>query len=138
VGGVSFRAFVADRACPALLDANRRFVEAAVRASDLDGGALVDDRADVAGSTLRGPAIIAAGARVHDCYVGPYTSVGRDVTLEGVEIEHSIVMAGATIRHFEGRIEGSVIGRRCRIDRDFAVPRAVRLQLGPEARVLVS
>ena len=39
-----------------------------------------------------------AGARVVDSYVGPYTSIDRDVEIIGSEVEHSILLAGASVR----------------------------------------
>ncbi len=50
-------------------------------------------------SVVRGPAIIGPGARIMHSYVGPYTSIGRDVLIEGAELEHSIVFPGARIQH---------------------------------------
>ena len=47
------------------------------------------------------------------CVRGPYTSIGNDVVIEGAEIEHSIVMLEASIRHLGGRLEASVIGPEC-------------------------
>ena len=46
-------------------------------------------------ATVRGPAIIGAGARLTDCYVGPYTAIGEDCVVEGAEVEHSILLAGS-------------------------------------------
>ena len=132
-----------------LLAANRRVLDEVTRAPlhggsrssstvEVQGPVIIDPRARVETSTIRGPAIIAAGAHVSDSYVGPYSSVGHDVRLIGVELDNSIVMTGAAIRDFGARIESSVIGRRCRIERDFRLPRAVRLELGDAARLVVS
>ena len=44
---------------------------------------------------MRGPAIIGAGARLTDCYVGPYTAVGEGCVIENAEVEHSILLAGS-------------------------------------------
>ena len=60
---------------------------------------------------VRGPAVIGAGAMLEDAYIGPYTSIGDGVRVEGAEIEHSIVLAGAVIEHLGGRLEASVVGR---------------------------
>ncbi len=65
--------------------------------------------------------MIGAGARIRDAYIGPYTAIGEDVTIDRAELEHSIVLAGSTIRDLEYRIEASLIGRE-RDDR----PRARR------------
>ena len=79
---------------------------------------------------MRGPAVIGAGCRLRDAYVGPYTSIGHDVVIEGAEVEHSIVMPEASIRHLGGRLEASVVGPHARVFRDFRLPRALRLTVG--------
>ena len=43
---------------------------------------------------MRGPAIIGAGARLIDAYVGPYTAIAEDCVVERAEVEHSILLAG--------------------------------------------
>jgi hypothetical protein len=57
------------------------------------------------------------------------------VELEGIEIEHSIVLDGARMRFLPCRVEGSLIGPRAEVTRDFDMPRAVRLAIGEGARV---
>jgi glucose-1-phosphate thymidylyltransferase len=84
---------------------------------------------------VRGPAVIAAGAHLRQAYVGPYTSIGEDVLIEGAEIEHSIILAGASITHLGGRLEASVVGPRARVFRDFRLPKAMRLNIGEGAEV---
>jgi glucose-1-phosphate thymidylyltransferase len=127
----------------ALLDGNRFALEglranydrAQVRDSQVQGAMVLQADARIASSVVRGPAIIGARATLRDAYVGPYTSIGEDVTIEGAEIEHSVVMAGASIRHLNGRLEASVIGPRSRVFRDFSLPRALRLTVGEGAEV---
>ena len=62
-----------------------------------------------------------------------YTSIGDDVLVEGAEIEHSVILAGACISH-----SGSPRGQRSRpqvqVFRDFRLPRALRLTLGEAPR----
>ena len=48
-------------------------------------------------ATVRGPAIIGAGARLADCYIGPYTAIGEDCAIERAEVEHSILLAGSSV-----------------------------------------
>jgi glucose-1-phosphate thymidylyltransferase len=106
--------------------------------SKIQGAAIVHPDARIRSSVVRGPAIIGARARVRDAYVGPYTSIGEDVTIEGAEIEHSVVLPGASIRHLGGRLEASVIGPKSRVFRDFRLPRALRLTLGEGAEVCLT
>ena len=67
--------------------------------STIQGAVSIHPTARVESSIIRGPAIIGAGVRLRDAYVGPYTSIGNDVLIEGAEVEHSIVMPEASIRH---------------------------------------
>ncbi|HEV2873692.1 MAG TPA: hypothetical protein VGW14_00970 [Thermoleophilaceae bacterium] len=103
--------------------------------SKIQGAVVLHPEARITSSVVRGPAIIGARACVRDAYVGPYTSIGEDVVIEGAEIEHSVVLPGASISHLGGRLEASVIGPRSRVFRDFRLPRALRLTLGEGAEV---
>ena len=62
-------------------------------------------------SAVRGPAIIGAGARLTDCYIGPYTAIGDGCAIENAEVEHSILLAGSSVRDLAGRMESSLLGR---------------------------
>jgi glucose-1-phosphate thymidylyltransferase len=130
----------------ALLEGNRMALEG-VRAdhdasrvadSTIQGGVIVHPDARIRSSVVRGPAIIGARALLRDAYIGPYTSIGDDVVVEGSEIEHSVVLPGASIRHLGGRLEDSVIGAKSRIFRDFRLPRALRLTVGEGAEVCLT
>lgn len=101
----------------------------------IQGRVHIHPDARVETTVIRGPAVIGAGAHVRDAYVGPYTAIGEGVRIEGAEIEHSIVLAGATILHIGGRLEASVVGRDARVVRDFSLPRALRLHIGDGAEV---
>lgn len=95
-----------------------------------EGPVFIHATASVTSSVICGPVIVGAGAHVTDSYIGPHTSIGERVNMEGVEIERSIVFAGASILHVGGRLVASVVGRDARVFRDFSVPRAMRLQVG--------
>jgi len=112
-----------------LLDGNRRVLEGLRRS-------VVPDALER--SLIRGPAIIGAGTRIVDAYVGPYTSIGANVVVEGAEIEHSIVLSGAELRFIGTRLEASVIGEGARVTRRFHTPNALRLSIGAGADVALS
>jgi glucose-1-phosphate thymidylyltransferase len=114
------------------------FDRAGVTASDIQGGVVAHPTARIEASIVRGPVIVGAGARVRDSYVGPYTALGRDVLVEGSEIEHSIILAGASISQLGGRLEASVVGPRARVFRDFRLPKALRLNVGEGAQVTLA
>jgi len=130
----------------ALLAANRRAlgnlaetpVEARVLQSEIQGPVVIHHTAEVDNALIRGPAIIGPRAQVTHSYVGPYTSIGADVRLEGAEVEHSIILDGAHVRFVADRLESSIVGRDARIGRDHRVPRGVRLLVGDGAEVTLA
>ncbi len=61
---------------------------------------------------IRGPVTIGKNCKLQDCYIGPYTSIGDNVCIEGAEIEHSILMRGGVIRTNK-RIVESILGENC-------------------------
>jgi glucose-1-phosphate thymidylyltransferase len=86
-------------------------------------------------SSVRGPAIIGSGARLEDCYVGPYTAVGENCWIQNAEVEHSILLAGAVVQGLDGRMESSLLGRNVRIGRDRRQPRAYRFLVGDNSEI---
>jgi glucose-1-phosphate thymidylyltransferase len=95
----------------------------------------VEEGAEIIDSVIRGPVIIGASARIVQAYVGPYTSIGRNCTVECCEIENSIVLEGSTIAHVDGRIEASLIGKNVKIGRTQKKPVAYRFVLGDNSEV---
>ena len=129
-----------------LLEANRHALHdivtdvAGVALDDcaIQGSVIIHPTATLQNTLVRGPAIIGPGSRLVDSYVGPYTSIGTDVRIEGTEIEHSIVMDGAQLLFVGSRLETSIIGRRASIVRRFDMPSAVRMSIGDGATVALS
>jgi glucose-1-phosphate thymidylyltransferase len=105
------------------------------QATVLQGPAQIDASATLERSTVRGPAVIGPRARLFEAYIGPYTSIGADVCIEGAEIENSIVLRQTRISHPGRRLEASVIGPGATICRDFRLPSALRLHVGEGSRV---
>jgi glucose-1-phosphate thymidylyltransferase len=96
----------------------------------IEGRVLIDETAFVNLSVIIGPCVIGPSAHISDAYIGPYTSVGSGVRIEGTEIERSIISAGASVMHVGGRLVASIVGRDARVFRDFSLPRAMRLRVG--------
>jgi glucose-1-phosphate thymidylyltransferase len=84
---------------------------------------------------VRGPAIIGRDAVIEGAYVGPFTSIGDRVVLRASEVEHSILLEGASVTDVGGRIESSLIGRNVSIYRTTAKPRAFNFMLGDRSEV---
>ncbi len=118
-----------------VLDTISEKIEGDLIASQVDGRVVIEPQARLDHSTVRGPAIIGAGARLVDCYVGPYTAIGRGCTIENAEVEHSILLAGSTVRNLAGRMESSLLGRNVTVARDERQPRAYRFMVGDNSEV---
>lgn len=119
-----------------VLSTIRRRVDGEVDAdSHIVGEVIVEEGARIIGSTIRGPAVIGAGARIEDTFVGPFTAIGDRCTLVGCEIEHSIVLSDSRILDIDGRIADSLIGKEVVVERGPRKPNAIRLLLGDHAQI---
>jgi glucose-1-phosphate thymidylyltransferase len=104
----------------------------------IEGRVQIHPTAVVERSTVRGPAVIGPRAVLQDAFVGPYSAIGAGVRLEGAEVEHSIVLDNAVIRHIGPRLEDSLVGSDATVTRDFAFPSGLRLRVGRRAEVLLA
>ena len=122
-----------------VLDAlERRVSDADLTSARIEGRVDIHPTAVIERTTIRGPVVIGAGACIVDAFVGPYTAIGERARLDGAEVENSILLPGASIRHVGARIEASVLGADASIGRDFALPAAVRLRVGRGAEVTLA
>jgi glucose-1-phosphate thymidylyltransferase len=137
------RWWVFDGTLDGVLEGNRQVledVEPLIDPASLDdaraqGRVHIHPTARIESSTIRGPAVIGAHAQIRRAYIGPYTSIGDSVEVEGAELENSIVLPRARIRFVGRRIEASVVGADAHIRSDFSLPQAVRLWVGDGAEV---
>ena len=120
-----------------VLDTIERRIDGELIDSQVDGRVVIEAGARLERSSVRGPAIIGAGARLTDCYVGPYTAVGDECTIERAEVEHSILLAGASVCDLNGRMESSLLGRNVKIARDDRQPRAYRFLVGDNSEISI-
>ena len=103
--------------------------------SQCDGRVVIAAGARLERSTVRGPAVIGARAHLVDAYVGPYSAIGEDCVIEHAEVEHSILLAGSSVRHLDGRMEASLLGRNVHIARSDGQPRAYRFMVGDNSEI---
>ena len=103
--------------------------------SQCDGRVVIAEGARLERSTVRGPAVIGARAHLVDAYVGPYSAIGEDCVIEHAEVEHSILLAGSSVRHLDGRMEASLLGRNVHIARSDGQPRAYRFMVGDNSEI---
>jgi glucose-1-phosphate thymidylyltransferase len=103
--------------------------------SQADGRVVIEPGAKLERSTVRGPAVIGAGAHLVDAYVGPYTAVGEACVIRNAEVEHSILLAGSSVEDLDGRMESSLLGRNVAVRRDGRSPRAYRFMVGDNSEI---
>jgi glucose-1-phosphate thymidylyltransferase len=127
-----------------MLEANRLILDNLTERIDgelidsrVDGRVVIEAGARLERTTVRGPAIIGAGARLCDCYIGPYTAIGEQCEITSAEVEHSILLAGSAVSHLDGRIESSLLGRNVTVRRGGQQPRAYRFMVGDNSDISI-
>jgi len=127
-----------------MLEANRLILDNLVTRVDgelidsrVDGRVVIEAGARLERTTVRGPAVIGAGAQLRDCYVGPYTAIGENCAIAGAEVEHSILLAGASVCDLDGRMESSLLGRNVTVRRSERQPRAYRFMVGDNSDISI-
>jgi glucose-1-phosphate thymidylyltransferase len=127
-----------------MLEANRLILdnlvgsqEGELIASQIDGRVSIAPGARLERTTVRGPAVIGAGAQLRDCYIGPYTAIGEGCTVSGAEVEHSILLAGSSVCDLDGRMESSLLGRNVTVRRGERQPKAYRFMVGDNSDISI-
>jgi glucose-1-phosphate thymidylyltransferase len=120
-----------------ILDNLRERIDGELVDSQVDGRVVIEPGAVLERTTVRGPAIVGAGARLTDCYIGPYTAIGEGCTIANAEVEHSILLAGCTVRDLDGRMESSLLGRNVSVRRSNDQPRAYRFMVGDNSDISI-
>jgi glucose-1-phosphate thymidylyltransferase len=128
-----------------MLEANRLVLEDIERRIDgeldsesrVEGRVVIEEGAKLERTVVRGPTIIGAGARISDSYIGPYTAIDRDVLITGSEVEHSIVLAGSSIRDLHARMEASLLGKNVSLSRSEGMPKTLRFLVGDNADISI-
>ena len=105
---------------------------------EVQGRVAIDPTASLESTTIRGPVVIGPRSCISNAFLGPYTSIGEDVVIEGSEIENTIVLGGARISHLRDRLDGSILGRSSKVSVAFDLPRGLRLVLGEGGEVVLS
>jgi glucose-1-phosphate thymidylyltransferase len=127
-----------------MLEANRLIldnligrVEGELIDSQVDGRVVIEAGARLERTVVRGPAIVGAGARLSDCYIGPYTAIGERCTVSSSEVEHSILLSGCSVCDLDGRMESSLLGRNVTVRRGDRQPRAYRFMVGDNSDISI-
>ncbi len=98
---------------------------------------MVEAGAVLENTRVRGPAVIGAGTKITNSYVGPYTAIGEDVLIDGSEIEHSIILSGSEIRELPARMEASLLGKNVKLVRSDGMPKTMQFLVGDRAEIAI-
>jgi glucose-1-phosphate thymidylyltransferase len=127
-----------------MLEANRLVLEDIERQVDgelidskVEGRVIVRDGARLERAVVRGPAIIGSGSRITDAYIGPYTSIDSEVTVERAEVEHSILLSGSSVTDLDSRMEASLLGKNVTLCRGATLPKTLRMIVGDNAEIRI-
>jgi glucose-1-phosphate thymidylyltransferase len=118
-----------------ILDVLEPRVEGDLEASTIEGRVVLEQGARLLRSSVRGPAIIGAGAVVEDAYIGPYSAISPGVVVRRAEVEHSILLEDSRVEDLDARVESSLIGRGVTIGRSGEKPRAYRFMVGDSSSI---
>lgn len=101
----------------------------------IEGSVDVGEGSRLVRCTVRGPAVIGAGCRLSDAFVGPYTAISDGVVIEDAEVEHSIILENSRISGIGARMTDSLVGRDCVIARSEGRPAAFRFMIGDSSQI---
>lgn len=130
-----------------LLEANRLILDSDLTTDiqgEIDGQSQVIGRVQIGvGSklvncTVRGPVKIGENCYLENCFIGPYSSIADGVTLQEVDLEHSVILDRASIAGIHQRLVDSVIGQRARLTEAPRRPKALRFLIGDDCQIELS
>lgn len=130
-----------------LLEANRLILDSDLTTDiqgEIDGQSQVIGRVQIGvGSklvncTVRGPVKIGENCYLENCFIGPYSSIADGVTLQEVDLEHSVILDRASISGIHQRLVDSVIGQRARLTEAPRRPKALRFLIGDDCQIELS
>ncbi len=128
-----------------LLEANRVVLDEWVKRkvmgkidqqSKVVGRVVLEHSSTVENSVIRGPVTIGEGTVVRDSFIGPYTSVGNNCTIENASIEHAVLLDGSRVLGVQ-RLEDSVLGRKTLVQQNPQNHSPLQLMLGDNSEVLL-
>lgn len=117
------------------LDLIKKDIKGELVNSQVLGRIILEEGAVLYNSVVRGPAIIGKNSIIQYSYIGPYTSVGKRVNIQGSNIESSIVLYGANILGVKSIIDYSIIGEGSVITDERALRKNNRFIVGRNSRI---
>lgn len=103
--------------------------------SKLSGRVHVGTGSQVTDSIIRGPVTIGNNCQIKNCFIGPYSSIADNTTLIDIELEHSVILQGATLEGITTRIVDSLVGERAHLKVVPQRPKALRFMIGDDSQI---
>ena len=103
--------------------------------SKVSGRVHVGSGSKIVNSTIRGPVTIGENCHIENCFIGPYSSIADHTTLIDIDIEHSVILKGASLEGISDRIVDSLIGERAHLKAAPKRPKALRFMIGDDSTI---
>ncbi|MDJ0588771.1 MAG: glucose-1-phosphate thymidylyltransferase [Pleurocapsa sp. MO_226.B13] len=103
--------------------------------SKLSGRVHVGEGSKIINSMIRGPVTIGKNCQIQNCFIGPYSSIADDSTLIDIDIEHSVILKGASLAGISDRIVDSLVGERAQLKVAPQRPKALRFMIGDDSKI---
>ncbi len=103
--------------------------------SKLSGRVHVGVGSQVKNSMIRGPVTIGENCKIENCFIGPYSSIADNTTLIDIDIEHSVILQGASLEGISDRIVDSLVGERAHLKAAPQRPKALRFMIGDDSKI---
>ncbi|MEM3871830.1 MAG: glucose-1-phosphate thymidylyltransferase [Nitrososphaeria archaeon] len=101
--------------------------------SRVEGRVSLDEGSRLVNSTVRGPVVIGKDCVIEGSFIGPYTSIGDNVSILNSSIEYSIILDNALVKDVD-RLEESLVGKNAKILKN-RVRNAVKLHVGDYSEI---
>jgi glucose-1-phosphate thymidylyltransferase len=102
--------------------------------SEVAGRVEIQSGSRIISSVVRGPVSIGKGCTIRDSFIGPFTSIADQTTIEKSSVEHSVILENCSIYQIE-RLVDSVVGRGSRVKKQPNSFSAVRLFVGDDSNL---
>jgi len=104
--------------------------------SKVEGRVNIGEGTRIINSVVRGPSIIGEKCIIKDSYIGPYTSIGDNVSIIGSGVEYSVIMDNVSISGVD-RLDECLVGRYSKIVRAEGNRRAVKLHIRDYSEIIL-
>ena len=114
-----------------VLEANRLVL------NTMDEKAITGKNVLISSSSISGPSIIGDNCKITNSHLGPYVSIGNNTTINGCNIENSIILEGSTVENISDRISKSLIGRYVTIEGKYESPHSISFFTGDNDVIMI-